>query len=134
MRAAACYYDAQVAFVERLVLEYVFNAPSSDIEARRLADGDLAAFAAWRVEQRNADELLMCDVRGRTRSWFRVSPVGARGATLLQFGSAVIARRDPRGDRNELGRAFDLLLGFHKLYSRVLLGAARGRLLRLLNG
>jgi hypothetical protein len=79
------------------------------------------------VGARTADELLMCDRYGKTRSWFRVVPLTA-GGTLLQFGSAVASRR--RADcTSGLTAAFRLLLGAHTIYSRLLIGAAKKRVL-----
>jgi len=50
--------------------------------------------------------------------------------TRLYFGSAVVPRRSARSGREGLGPLFSSLLGFHKLYSRLLLRAARSRLAR----
>ena len=54
-------------------------------------------------------------------------------ATLLRFGSAVVARRNPATGRLEMGRGFQLLLPIHKLYSRALLRTAAARLQRQRN-
>jgi hypothetical protein len=45
----------------------------------------------------------------------------------LYFGSAVVPLRRKSGEP-ALGFTFSALLGFHKLYSRVLLSTARSRL------
>ena len=50
--------------------------------------------------------------------------------TRLYFGSAVVPRRSARAGKPSLGPLFSALLGFHKLYSRILLRAARSRLVR----
>jgi hypothetical protein len=71
-----------------------------------------------------ATQLLMCDRYERTRSWFRVVPLGD-GKTLLQFGSAVASRPRDHWPRGRGSRFFRLLIKFHVLYSQVLLGAAR---------
>lgn len=71
---------------------------------------------------RTRDQLLMCDFRGDTRSWFRV--VAHASGTRLCFGSVVTART-PRGG---IAPGYRLLLGFHRLYSRALLAAACARL------
>ncbi len=47
----------------------------------------------------------------------------------LYFGSAVVPARSVRSATPKLGAAFTALLGFHRIYSRALLGAARRRLL-----
>jgi len=66
----------------------------------------------------------MCDRYERTRSWFRVVPMSG-GSTLLQFGSAVAVSRSRDTARSALGGRFRLLLGFHILYSQVLLRSAK---------
>ena len=53
---------------------------------RELAQGRRETFAAWQVESRAPDQLLLCDFRGGTRSWLMV--IARREGTLLHFGSA----------------------------------------------
>lgn len=124
------FYTGSVFKVERWLLRLLLAKPSTDAEARQLAAGRLDHFSAWRVEARAADQLLLCDVTGRTRSWLMVVPTADGAATQVFFGSAVLPanRRSVGGQR--MGVAFTALLGFHKLYSRVLLGAAHSRLAR----
>jgi len=117
------FYTTWLFKLERWILKAI-SRPSTDEQARQLAAGTLERFAAWSVEQRAENQLLMCDFLGRTRSWLMVEAL-PQGGTRLYFGSAVVPRRDGR-----LGSNFSLLLGFHKLYSRLLLGAARRRLLK----
>ncbi|HET9483682.1 MAG TPA: hypothetical protein VFO79_06985, partial [Xanthomonadales bacterium] len=96
-------------------------------QAAALASGRADAFAAWSVEGRTDDQLLLCDLHGRTRSWLMSAPLD--GGTRLYFGSAVVpvAGRDGRAT---LGTGYRALLGFHRIYSRVLLRSARARLER----
>ncbi|MDO8372388.1 MAG: hypothetical protein Q7T39_10710, partial [Polaromonas sp.] len=119
---------------ERLLLAWLVSKPSTDAQASQLASGTLDSFAAWSVEERCEDQLLMCDFQGRTRSWLMVVPAEGESAasTRLYFGSAVVPARAPRaGARTPgLGLTFRLLLGFHKLYSRALLFSAKSRLMR----
>ena len=122
-----CFYTTAVFKLERAILRLFLSRPSTDAEARQLARGERATFAAWTVEARSPDQLLMADVGGRTRSWLMVAPSGA-GGTLLYFGSAVIPVRDRTTGRASLGPVFSALLGFHKQYSRVLLYSARSSL------
>ncbi|MDX2220026.1 MAG: hypothetical protein SF172_13475 [Burkholderiales bacterium] len=124
------FYTTWLFKLERFILTWLVRRPSTDEQARALAAGKASAFAAWRVENRNDHQLLMN--AGRTCSWFMVEPVVGRerAATRLYFGSAVIAKADAAGGKPELGFVFNALLGFHKLYSRVLLSAARARLAR----
>jgi hypothetical protein len=116
------FYTTWVFKLERAILATLVAKPSTDAEARALALGEADAFAAWRVEARTEDQLLLCDYRGRTCSWLMATPVA--GGTRLHFGSAVVPVTDPRTGRKAMGGAFAALLGFHKLYSRVLLRAA----------
>jgi hypothetical protein len=126
------FYTGAVFKLERLLLAWFVSRPSTDAQAKELASGVLSDFAAWRVEGRSTDQLLMCDLSGRTRSWFMVSPVqtGSSTSTRLYFGSAVVPVHDKASGQARLGFPFKALLGFHKLYSRVLLHAARSRLTR----
>jgi hypothetical protein len=118
------FYTSPVFRLERFVLRALMGIPSSDSGARALADGSAASFAAWYVGKRTATQLLMCDRYERTRSWFRVVALTG-GGTILQFGSAVAAARDDQSGAKALGGAFRLLLGFHIIYSQVLLYAAK---------
>jgi hypothetical protein len=120
------FYTTLVFKLERLLLKALVARPSTDLDARRLAEGTHGSFAAWRVERRGPDQLLLADFTGRTRSWLMVAPGGER--TRLYFGSAVVPAVNRRTGKSALGFTFRALLGFHKLYSRVLLLAARTRL------
>lgn len=128
------FYTSGVFKLERLILQLVASRPSTDAQAGELGRGELDSFAAWSVEARSGDELLMRDLTGRTRSWLMVAMPERRQAagTRLFFGSVVVAKRDARTGRRSLGPVFTALLGFHKLYSRVLLLAARAKLARKL--
>lgn len=121
------FYTGRLFKLERLLLKLFLSKPSTDAQARQLAHGELSDFAAWRVEDQSAEQLLLCDIGGRTRSWLMASPDSSAG-TRLYFGSAVVPRVDGQTGRRRMGFLFAALLGFHKLYSRALLGAARSRL------
>lgn len=119
------FYTTAVFKLERLLLALFVARPSNDDEARELAGGKREQFAAWSVEARAPGQLLMCDFAGSTRSWLMAVPASGTGGgngTRLYFGSAVV--------RSRQGGAFRALLGFHKLYSRILLRAAVSRLRR----
>jgi hypothetical protein len=120
------FYTSAAFRPERLIL-WCSGKPSNDADVRRLADGTAETFAAWSVEARAPDQLLLCDFMARTRSWLMLGPT--EGGTRLYFGSAVVPVGAGSGS-GRLGFPFDALLGFHRLYSRVLLSGARGRLLR----
>ena len=123
------FYTTALFKVERRLLGWFASRPSTDAQAKELASGILGVFAAWRVEDRSANQLLMCDFTGRTRSWFMVAPAGSGSTvTRLYFGSAVVPVVNKQSGQATLGFTFKALLGFHKLYSRALLSAARSRL------
>ena len=117
------FYTTFVFKSERYILAKAMNLPSTDSEAHEIAHGKASQFAAWKVEDRQVNQAILA--AGRTRSWLMVqsedAPAGE--ATALYFGSAVVP-----DDRGGLGWHFKLLLSFHKIYSRILLGAAARRL------
>ncbi len=119
----AAFYTTPIFKLERFILKWAVSRPSStDADAKRLAAGETDTFAAWQVEERSSNQLLMSDFQGRTRSWLMVEPNESAGAgTRLYFGSAVV----PATDSSTLPLGFSVLLGFHKIYSEVLLVSAR---------
>lgn len=124
------FYTTRVFKLERLILKLAVSRPSTDDQAKQLATGSVDAFAAWDVEARSENQLLMCDFHRRTRSWLMVAPIESTGGmrTRLYFGSAVVPVRNSRTGRLTLGFGFRALLGFHRVYSVVLLYAAKSRL------
>ncbi len=125
------FYSSPLFRIERLLLRVLAGAPSSDADVRALADGSATVFSLWYVGTRTATQLLMCDRHERTRSWFRVVPLEA-GKTRLQFGTALAAAAPHRsaGARPIRSALRRLLMGFHVLYSRALLRAARSALVK----
>jgi len=100
--------------------------PSTDAHLDALLDGSRQKFAAWSVEQRTDNELLMCDVASKTKSWFMVRQAGDSAAprTRVHFGTAVVATPNRRTGELELGTVFRLFMPLHLLYGRSLLHAA----------
>lgn len=125
------FYTTAVFKLERLILKWAASRPSTDDQARQLVAAERDDFAAWRVERRSERQLLLSDFRGRTKSWLMVLPLedGSSSTTRLYFGSAVVPNERPRTNEPSLGLAFRALLGAHRFYSRVLLHAAKSRLL-----
>ena len=127
------FYTGGLFKVERFLLRVFIARPSTDLQARQLAAGELDEFAAWRVEARAVDQLLLCAIDGRTRSWLMVSAAEAPGWTRLYFGSAVVPKvsaANPSSGKASMGFVFKVLLGFHNFYSRALLSAAAARLMQ----
>jgi hypothetical protein len=123
------FYTSPIFRIERVILGLLAGTPSTDTEARRLADGSGTSFAIWRVGERTATQLLMCDRYERTRSWFEVVPL-SDGKTLLQFGSAVASGRVERSASRIRVSLFRVFLKFHVMYSQLLLRAAKGGVMR----
>jgi hypothetical protein len=124
------FYTTGLFRLERWILRLLVARPSTDEEACQLAGGEGDGFAAWSVEARAPDQLLMRDFTGRTRSWFMVSTIEGSPGARLYFGSVVVPLRDPKTNGRSLGPVHGPLIGFHKLYSRMLLAAAARRLAR----
>ena len=124
------FYTTRVFKLERLILKLAVSKPSTDDQAKQLAAGSIDVFAAWDVEARSENQVLMCDFHRRTRSWLMVAPIESSSGmrTRLYFGSAVVPVKDSRTGRLTLGFGFRALLGFHRVYSEVLLYAAKSRL------
>ncbi len=122
------FYTTAVFKLERLILAWLVARPSTDAEARSLASGQLKKFAAWEVEAREPDQLLLTDFQARTRSWLMTAPSTTGQTTKLYFGSAIVPIVDRHSGRKRMGLPFEMLLGFHKLYSRVLLHSAVSRI------
>ena len=115
------FYTTPIFKLERIILKYLARRPSTDDQAKQLAQGVIDSFAAWHVEQRIETQLLMCDFQKRTRSWFMITPLtptetNSFAKTRLQFGSAVVPKKNRNTGKQELGGVFNALLGFHKLY------------------
>ncbi|MGH8766517.1 MAG: hypothetical protein ACRET8_12450 [Burkholderiales bacterium] len=122
------FYTTAAFKLERTILKWVLSMPSTDAQAAALAAGTGDSFAAWRVERRAEDQLLLCPVDKRTRSWLMLAPMPT--GTRLYFGSAVV----PKAGGASLGATYRALLGFHRPYSKILLHAARSRLEARRNG
>jgi hypothetical protein len=121
------FYTTRLFKLERAILTLA-RRPSTDADARAVARGEGGRFAAWTVQAREGNELLLQDDTGATRSWFKTEP-GA-GGTTLWFGSAIVPRRHEANGKPSFSCVFHALLGFHRVYSRALLAAAARRLQR----
>ena len=125
------FYTGRLFKLERLLLRMFLSKPSTDLQARQLAAGELNEFAAWTVEARTEDQLLLRAIDGRTRSWLMVSTTDVPSGTRLYFGSALLPGRktgNASTGKPTMGFTFKALLSFHNFYSRALLSAAARRL------
>jgi hypothetical protein len=122
------FYTSWAFKLERFVLKWLVAKPLTDDEARRLSRVECDAFAAWTVDARARDQVLLVDFMRRTTSWLMVAPLDEMH-TRLFFGTVIMPVRERTGPPS-IGFAFSALVPFHKAYSRVLLGAAAANLIR----
>jgi hypothetical protein len=125
------FYTSWLFKLERFVLRWLVAKPSTDGEARALAEGSRNQFAAWSVELRAPEQLLVRDYQGKTCSWLMVEPGFENNApiTRLYFGTGIVPHVDRHTGQRRLTAFFRALMPFHKVYARALLSAARSRLL-----
>ena len=120
------FYTTRLFRLERWVLAALVAKPSTDAEAKALAQGERTRFAAWTTEAREASQIVMRDYQSKTRSWLMCVPL--TDGTRLYFGSAVVADGIRLDGTSDLGAGFNQLIGVHRLYSVALLNAAATRL------
>lgn len=118
------FYTGRIFKLERWIIAVLARRPSTDQQAHELATGQRNDFSAWTVEAREDYQILLCPFDKNTRSWLMVEPMPNSNETRLYFGSAVVGKADSSG-KTESPWWMRPLLGFHKLYSKVLLDAAR---------
>ncbi len=119
----AAFYSSAAFRPERWLLGMLLGRGANAADVASLAAGTTERFAAWTVEAREPDQILLCDFQNKTRSWLMIEPLPQ--GTRLYFGSAVVTART--GFDSFVFRA---LLGFHRAYSHVLLRSAAKALLR----
>ncbi len=114
------FYTTAIFRAERFVLRHLARSKTTDADVEALARGHAQHLAVWKVEARTSDQIVMD--AGRTKSWLHVAPL--ESGTRLYFGSVVVPEPAKGLRPARLGPVFDTLLVPHKLYSRLLLGAA----------
>lgn len=122
------FYTTGLFKCERFVL-FLIGRGCTDEDARALALGKAEAFAAWTVETRAEDQLLVCDFAKLTRSWLMAVPADGAG-TRLYFGSAVVPRAKDKAGHPRPSASFRYLQPVHVFYARALLRAAARKLAR----
>jgi hypothetical protein len=124
------FYTSPLFKVERAIISAFVSKPSTDEQSAELALGTRDQFAAWTVERRSENQLLLCDYQGRTRSWLMVTPNETSGAasTRLWFGTAVVSSGTTGTGTPRMPLAFRLLGWAHVIYAKALLRSAARRL------
>lgn len=122
------FYTSPLFKIERSILGLIGRS-SNDKKARELALGLREDFAAWTVEDRNENQILLCDFMKKTRSWLMVKFSDKEDQYKLYFGSAVVFKTSGAKEvKPPIG--FSLLSRFHVFYSKALLTAAYRRLVK----
>jgi len=116
------FFNTPVFRLERLLLGLFASRPSVREDVIDLASGASDTLAAWKVESRNKNQMLLAVGGGPIRTWLMVEqhPYNS-GTSRLYFGSAVLAVEQGPNAKLKIGKMFRLMLGFHNFYSRLLL-------------
>ncbi len=93
--------------------------PSTRADIAELATGSSNTMAAWQVERRDSDQILLEVPHTPIRTW--LMRTGTADATQLYFGSAILPHGFDRNGNPKMPFLFQALLGFHKLYAHALL-------------
>ena len=117
------FFNTWLFRIERAILSFAAKKPASDADIARLADGTSNTMAAWQVERRDADQILLEVPQTPIRTWLMRGDDG--DATQLYFGSAILPEAVDRKGNPKMPFLFKALLGFHKLYARALLYSAK---------
>ena len=121
-----CFYTSSVFKVERLILSIFLLKFSNDLEAKKLAGGEITRFSAWHVVVQTSDQLVLRDLSNRTRSWLMVTDLDGSNSvkTRLYYGSEVIPKNISTSGEPKFGFLFHVFSRFHHWYSRALLRSA----------
>jgi hypothetical protein len=123
------FFNTPVFRLERLLLALSPSGRSTDQDIADLASGTGDTMAIWKVEARNANQVIMSVRNGPIRTWLMVvedHPIP--GYSRLYFGSAVLPTQSEPDGQPKQGPIFRMFTGFHTCYSRVLLWMAARRL------
>jgi hypothetical protein len=123
----AAFYTTPLFKCERFVL-FLIGRGTTDAIVRALAAGKVNAFAAWTVEGRGENELLVCDFVGLTRSWLMAVP--RENGTRLYFGTAAVPRSSDRSGNPRPGWGFRFFAPLHVIYAKALLRSAAKKVVR----
>ena len=121
------FFTSPILRLERRLLGLA-GMPSKHQDALSLADGTGHKIAGWEIEQRDENQLLLTIFQNGIRTWLMVSPI--ESGTKLLFGSAVIPKYTD-SETPKVGGVMRALTGFHLLYSRIVLSAAKWQLKRM---
>lgn len=122
------FYTTPLFKLERSLLSLATFKRASDHDALALSLGKSDRYSIWTVEGREANQIMMRDFTGNTRSWLMVQKATGEAGTRLYFGSVVVPKGRTESGQASFGGLFHLLGKFHQIYSKALLTAAYKRL------
>ena len=123
---ATSFFSSPIFKLERFLIKLTLGKPTTEQDVKDFVSGKSNDFAVWQVEERSENQLLLAVGKGQIRTWLMVEHVkadtdGTIKQTNLYFGSAVL----PKDQNGSMGMMFHALLGFHVLYSKILLWQAQ---------
>lgn len=124
------FFNTPIFRLERVILATFLGAGSSRQDVLDLASGAGTKLAAWQMEERSDDQILLAVTDGPVRTWLMVGQSPEGKGTRLYFGSAVVPMATNDQGEPEIGDVYKRFMGFHKLYSRILLKSAARKLRR----
>ena len=124
------FFSTPIFKLERLLLRIFVGAKTTEEDVAALASGEASSFATWETEKRNQTQISLAVHNSPIRTWLKVEPKPETSTTQLYFGSAVLPTLKDHSGRPKLGVFICALMGFHMLYSRILLWSAKRRLMR----
>lgn len=117
------FFNSLLFRIERLILKLTVKKPSTDEDIAKLANGTSDTMAAWQLEQRDENQILLEVPQTPIRTWLMRRTDGDH--THLYFGSAILPSRKDRHGKPAMGHLFFVLTWFHILYARALLYLAK---------
>ena len=117
------FFNSWLFRIERLILKLSLTKPATDQDIANLANGTSNNMAAWRIEERDDDQILLEVPDTPIRTWPMREDAGDH--TNLYFGSAILPMRTDKNGKPAMGHIFIMLMGFHQIYARALLYLAK---------
>lgn len=119
------FFDTWVFRIERRLLALLGEDYATSEDVAALAGRSSDTLAAWTVQDRSADEIILAFKRPRGRTWLQATQLdGSLGSTRLRFGSALLPNIDSEGQTASISWGLKIGLPLHRLYARLLLAAA----------
>jgi len=117
------FFNSWLFRIERLILKLTLKKPATDQDITKLANGMSNTMTAWRIEQRDDNQILLEVPDTPIRTWLMREDAGDH--TNLYFGIAILPMRTDKNGKPAMSHISIVLMGFHQLYARALLYLAK---------